>query len=146
MLDNDEGDSVWAVFENEDAGLVKLSDKESDVNEEDLEGESFKVNVADEDLCITHIWIDEVPIDPCDSLLTVEMLSEESDVEAPGNEEATVNVKEDIAATIKCNDGVSVADVELYDSGSTCHLSPCCDDFQNFENLPACVFKTVNAQ
>ena len=41
VLDNDEGDGVWAVFENEDAGLVKLSDKESDVNEEDLEGESF---------------------------------------------------------------------------------------------------------
>ena len=74
------------------------------------------------------------------------MLSEESDVEAPGDEEATVNVKEDIAATIKCDDGVSVAHVELYDSGSTCHLSPYCDDFQNFKNLPAFVFKMVNAQ
>jgi hypothetical protein len=67
-------------------------------------------------------------------------------VEVGDADEAAVNAKEDVVAAIEHAERTSGARVELYDSGSTCHLSPYHADFQNFEDLPARPFKTANTQ
>ena len=76
---------------------------------------------------------------------TTEVLSKEP-IETEVDELTAVVVPEDTVAAIERDEGVSVAHVELYDSGSTCHLSPYRTDFTNYVDLPARVFKTANAQ
>src|SRR6266852_1644717 len=52
----------------------------------------------------------------------------------------------DVAAAVVNNTEVPGAQIELYNSRSTCHLSPYRADFTNYKDTPACAFKMANNQ
>ena len=76
---------------------------------------------------------------------TTEVLSKEP-IETEVDELTAIVVPEDTVAAIERDEGVSIARVELYDLGSTCHLSLYRADFTNYVDLPVRVFKTANMQ
>jgi hypothetical protein len=95
---------------------------------------------------VPYRWIDDEIVESHEATVvqSTEVENPESNVEVGDADEAAVNAEEDVVAAIEHAEGTSGARVELYDSGSTCHLSPYRADFQNFEDLPAHPFKTAN--
>ena len=48
---------------------------------------------------------------------------------------------------MEINDGpISSCQIELYDSGTTCHISPYCKHFENLIDIPNKSFITMNCQ
>ena len=94
------------------------------------EGGSPYINVPGEDTD----WFSEVAEDGCEAD-DEDWFTKESDD------------SEDIfMATDKAKPSLDGARTELYDSGCTQHISPCCDQFEKFQEIPPKAFRAANKQ
>ena len=92
--------------------------------DEDLGGEDLCVNMNEDALNKTYHWIDEELVKLCDPHTSVVKLTKVLSPEVFVQDHVDEDVEENISAAIEGTDEALPARVELYDSGSTCHLSP----------------------
>jgi transposase InsO family protein len=172
--DDDEADGVWAILEAEDPtethdeylglfagtslgedpidneyddlpGLIELDEEYPSV-----EGEVVYRYVDDiypfvmlPEFGVTRLCLDDMAEAEVTRAVVTEaqVLNSESGFDDDDNEVAA-----EVIAAAENAAKVPGARIELYDSGSTCHISPYRNDFVNFKDSPARAFKTANNQ
>jgi len=121
--------------------MPELTDVEEDAEEFDV--------MIDKETLLRACFNDDDILDlPCNQSVSqmVEQTTDEPMETHVDEEEAAVNVEEDVSAATEHKKGVSPVRAELYDSGTTSHLSPYRENFQDYEDLPLRAFKTANEQ